>query len=311
MSRKVASRDAFCQGGKEERRGVGPEGLFLAFSPRGYLLIRGPHLIHDLGQVLSFRSIDIHTDANLGDLGLQLSNILLMGKYSGSDFLDSVRGSSGATMLSNHSLVSVVGQPVVQVLHGGLLVGDAHGSGGRGQVVVPAAEAAADQRAVARGNPDPAAARPSADTMSVGPGVNAANLGREGCCGVFGKGLVKDTTLPSTTVCVTVITLVFTVFWCSRASWSLHGQKHGEGKRSARHTDSKASGWTALHSWTYVKSSSPSSSRLYVAISASSFILRLSRLWYSCVCCWMLLRSCVSSASSPRRMVLSASISML
>lgn len=45
-----------------------------------YLLILGPHLLHDLGQVLSFRSINIHVDTNLGDLGTQFSNILLRGK---------------------------------------------------------------------------------------------------------------------------------------------------------------------------------------------------------------------------------------
>lgn len=45
-----------------------------------YLLILSPHLLHDLGQVLSFRSVNIHMDANLGDLGTQFSNILLRRK---------------------------------------------------------------------------------------------------------------------------------------------------------------------------------------------------------------------------------------
>lgn len=64
------------------------------------------------------------------------------------------------------------------------------------------------------------------------------------------------------------------------------------------------------HQYTHEKSS-PSSSRLYVAISASSFILMLRRASYSCVCTMMLLRSCVSSASRPRRTPLRDSISML
>lgn len=40
----------------------------------------------------------------------------------------------------------------------------------------------------------------------------------------FLVSVLEETTLPSTRVCVTVITLVFTVFWSSRASWSLNGK---------------------------------------------------------------------------------------
>lgn len=42
-----------------------------------YHLILSPHLLHDPGQILSFRSVNIHMDTNLGDLGTQFSNILL------------------------------------------------------------------------------------------------------------------------------------------------------------------------------------------------------------------------------------------
>lgn len=48
-----------------------------------YLLIAGPHFRHDLTQVLSFRSVNINTDANLGDLGSQLGNILFREKSQG------------------------------------------------------------------------------------------------------------------------------------------------------------------------------------------------------------------------------------
>lgn len=45
-----------------------------------YLLILSPHLLHDLGHVLPFRSVNIHTDASLGDLDTQFCNFLLWGK---------------------------------------------------------------------------------------------------------------------------------------------------------------------------------------------------------------------------------------
>lgn len=54
-------------------------------------LVLSPHFLHDLGQVLAFRSIDIHMDANLGDLGAQLNNILSRRKQSGRDFLKGCR----------------------------------------------------------------------------------------------------------------------------------------------------------------------------------------------------------------------------
>lgn len=46
----------------------------------GYLLILGPHLLHNPVQVLSFRSINIHMDATLGDQGTQFSDFLLREK---------------------------------------------------------------------------------------------------------------------------------------------------------------------------------------------------------------------------------------
>lgn len=46
----------------------------------GYLLILGPHLLHNPVQVLSFRSVNIHMDATLGDQGTQFSDFLLREK---------------------------------------------------------------------------------------------------------------------------------------------------------------------------------------------------------------------------------------
>lgn len=45
-----------------------------------YPLVLGPHLLHDPGQVLSLGSINVHVDANLGNLVSQLYNILLRRK---------------------------------------------------------------------------------------------------------------------------------------------------------------------------------------------------------------------------------------
>lgn len=43
-------------------------------------LILSPHFLHDPGQIMSFRSVNIHMDASSADLGTQFSNILLRGE---------------------------------------------------------------------------------------------------------------------------------------------------------------------------------------------------------------------------------------
>lgn len=53
--------------------------LFLVL--KGYPLIIGPHLLHDLCQVLTFRCVNVHLHG-LRDLGTQLRHILGKGKRS-------------------------------------------------------------------------------------------------------------------------------------------------------------------------------------------------------------------------------------
>jgi len=54
--------------------------LFLVLD--AYPLIIGPHLLHDLCQVLTFRCVNVHLHAGLRDLGTQVRHFLGKGKRS-------------------------------------------------------------------------------------------------------------------------------------------------------------------------------------------------------------------------------------
>lgn len=63
-------------------------GPYLRFVPRFEVvavlqcdpLVIGSHVLHHPGQVLALRGVDVHVDGRLGDLGTQLSDILLRGE---------------------------------------------------------------------------------------------------------------------------------------------------------------------------------------------------------------------------------------
>lgn len=79
-------------------------------------LVLSPHFLHDLGQVLAFRSIDVHVDANLGDLGAQLNNILSRGKQSGRDFLKGCRAYPIQKRLRHKQVAKAFGSVAVKSL---------------------------------------------------------------------------------------------------------------------------------------------------------------------------------------------------